>query len=76
MTVVIGKPHFKNWFCFHLQMHRILNNSYSVGHIGRVNLVLWTRVFVLSGQSEWKLCHIVLTWRLQYNPFLKFYCCV
>jgi len=48
----------------------------TVGYLGRVNLVLWTIVFVPSGPSEWKLCIIVPTWRLRYNPFLKFYSCV
>jgi len=76
ILVFIKKPHFKNQFYFHLQVHGILINSYSVGYLDRVNLMLWTRIFVLSGPSEWKLCHIVPTWRLQYNPFLKFYSCV
>jgi hypothetical protein len=34
------------------------------GYLGKVNLVLWTRVFIPSGPSEWKLCSIVPTWRL------------
>lgn len=41
ILVFIGKPqHLKNQFYFHLQVQEIFSSSYSVGYLGRVNLVL------------------------------------
>jgi len=68
MTLVfIGKPHFKNWFYFHLPMHRILFGSYT-----DLILCCGTEYLYLVAYQNGN-CSTVPTWRLQYNPFLKFY---